>query len=133
MNRIMLLAISLVAFACYSTASQAAITSLTVTSATVSKSTGATTVSGTLVCTAGDSVEVNTSLIQTNNTRVSQASGRVDLTCSGGTDTWTAPTFFTFGTPIQPGAGVAQAGAVDFNDGTFISPPGKKVEVKPVP
>ena len=133
MNRITLLAISLVAFACYSTASQAATTSLTVTDATVSKSTGATTVSGTIVCTAGDSVKVNTSLLQTSKTRESLVGGLVDLTCSGGTDTWTAPTLFTFGTPIQPGAGVARAEANDSKDGTFISPPGKKVDVKPVP
>jgi hypothetical protein len=125
MNRIMLLAISLVAFVCYSTASQAAITSLTVTSATV------TTVNGTIVCTARHSVKVNTSLVQTSSTRVSIAGGLVDLTCSGGTDTWAAPTLFTFGTPIQPGPAVARAGANDSTDGTFVSPPGKKVEVTP--
>jgi hypothetical protein len=46
MDRIILLAIGMLAVACYSTSTQAAISSLIVTGATVSKSTGIATVSG---------------------------------------------------------------------------------------
>jgi hypothetical protein len=133
MNRIILLAISMLAFACYSTSSQAAITSLIITGATVSKSTGTTTVSGTIVCTKDDQVSIFTVLYQVSRTRFSQDNGLATPTCSGGTDTWTASSNLTFGTHIQPGGGVAVANGFDFVDGTAINPPGKKVEVRPVP
>jgi len=58
MKRIISFAIGMLAFAFYSTASQAEVTSLTVTSATISKSTGLLTVSGTIQCTAGDAVQI---------------------------------------------------------------------------
>lgn len=69
MKRIMLIAIGMLAFAFYSTASQAATTSLTLTSITLSKSTGAITVTGTIVCTAGDNFAVFTNQIQANGVR----------------------------------------------------------------
>jgi hypothetical protein len=54
MKRILFAAIAMLALPFYSTASQALVTSLTVDNATLSKSTGAITVTGTIVCTAGD-------------------------------------------------------------------------------
>jgi hypothetical protein len=64
MKRIMLAVIAMLAFTFYSTASQAAITSLTVTGATISQSTGAITVTGTIVCTAGDVFAAGAFIIQ---------------------------------------------------------------------
>jgi hypothetical protein len=64
MKRIIVLAFGMLAFALYSTASQAAITSFNVTSATISKSTGSITVTGTIVCTAGATFQTEDDIVQ---------------------------------------------------------------------
>lgn len=86
MKRIISSAIGMLALACWSTSSLAAISSFVVTGATVSKSTGAITVSGTIVCTAGDGFFVLDNLIQIKGPHVAITTGSTLGTCSGGTD-----------------------------------------------
>ena len=91
MKRILFAAIAMLAFAFYSTASQAAITSFTVDSATLSKSTGAITVTGTIVCTAGDVFFASAEILQVSGRQSGLTSGSAAFgTCSGGVDTWVA-------------------------------------------
>jgi hypothetical protein len=131
MKRIILLAIGMVAFACYSTASQAAISSLTVTKATISNSSGAIAVSGTIVCTAGASFQVVADILQVSGGKNGITSGFSILgTCSGGSDTWTAPQALVFGS-IKTGIAEVLILAGDTAGGTLdqvFKPP-----VTPVP
>ena len=102
MKRIMLIAIGVLAFAFYSTASRAAITSLTLTSITLSKSTGVITVTGTIVCTAGDVLMVATDQLQANGVHNGFAFGNTPVTtCSGGEDTWVAFETVQFGSIVN--------------------------------
>jgi hypothetical protein len=101
MKRIMLIAIGMLAFAFYPAASQAAITSLTVTSITLSKSTGTITVTGTIVCTAGDNFFVDTDQLQANGVHRGFAFGTAPTNvCSGGVDTWVALETVEFGSIV---------------------------------
>jgi hypothetical protein len=110
MDRIILLAIGMLAVACYSTSTQAAISSLIVTGATVSKSTGIATVSGTIVCTAGDTVAISALLFQAIGQHVGLAQGFTFVSpCSGRTDAWTTTNTLNSVGSFQPGP----AGLID--------------------
>jgi hypothetical protein len=116
----MLIAIGMLACAFYPTASQAAITSVTLTSITLSKSTGAITVTGTIVCTAGDNFTVFTNQIQTNgvNRGFANSGGSPPVRiCSGSVDTWVTPETVLFGS-IMVGNSQVFVEAFDFIDGT---------------
>jgi len=99
MKRILLSAIAMLAFAFYSTSSQAAITSFTVTGITLSKSTGAITLTGTIVCTGGDIFSVTVEIIQANGGQNGMIDGHHTpfAICSGGVDTWVQPQILEFG------------------------------------
>jgi hypothetical protein len=109
MKRIMSLAIGMLQFAFYSTASQAAITSLTVTSVTISKSTGLVTVSGAIQCTAGDTVFIDEILYQVLGGKAGSASGFPLATCTGGSQPWSTPQFTLFGSFTEGNADVIAA------------------------
>src|SRR6185437_5770707 len=86
MKRIILSAIAILAFACYSTTSQATVTSFGVTSATISKSTGAIAVTGTIVCTAGEPFLVFTNIVQVLGGKNGLSGGIAPGLCTGSTD-----------------------------------------------
>jgi hypothetical protein len=120
MKRILLAVIAMLAFAFYSTASQAVVTSLAVTSVTLSQSTGAIIVTGTIVCTAGDVFFVEADTIQVSGGHNGLAFGSpAPATCSGGVDTWVAPQTLVFGS-IKNGNAQVVAEGIDVTDGTFI-------------
>jgi hypothetical protein len=120
MKRILLAAIAMLAFAFYSTASQAVVSSFTVTSATLSKSTGAITVTGTIVCTAGDVFFAAADIIQVSGGQNGITSGSsAPATCSGGVDTWVATQTVAFGS-IKNGNAQVLAEGIDATDGTFL-------------
>ena len=113
-------AMAMVAFAFYSTTSQAAVTSLTVTSATLSKSTGAITVTGTIVCTASDVVFISSEILQVSGHQNGVTNGIVPaFLCSGGVDTWVAPQTLRFGS-IKNGNAQVLVQALDPVDGSFV-------------
>jgi len=113
-------AMAMVAFAFYSTASQAAVSNLTVTSATLSKSTGAITVTGTIVCTTGDLFVIETNIIQVSGGRNGFTTGLpITNTCSGGVDTWLAPQTLRFGS-IKNGNAQVVTEAIDLTDGSIV-------------
>jgi hypothetical protein len=118
MKRILLAAIAMLAFAFYSTASQAVVTSVTVTSVTLSQSTGAITVTGTIVCTAGDVFFAATDIIQVSGGHNGLTFGRAPATCTGGVDTWVAPQTLVFGSIKNGNADVIGEG-FDVTDGSF--------------
>ncbi len=121
MKRILLIAIGMLTFAFYSTASQAAITSFDATSATLSKSTGAITLTGTIVCTAGDVFFVRTNILQVSGGKNGLTGGdTAPGTCSGGVDTWVAPQTLLFGS-IKNGDAQVVIQAVDVNDATIVN------------
>jgi hypothetical protein len=120
MKRIMLTAIVMLAFAFYPTASQAVISSLTVTSATLSKSTGAASVTGTIVCTAGDLFIPFTQILQVSGRNNGIVHGNQSPAfCSGGVDTWVALTVDIFGS-IKNGNALVLGQALDITDFTFV-------------
>jgi hypothetical protein len=130
MNRIILLAMGMLAFACIPTTSQATISSLIVTGATVSTSTGITTVSGTIVCTAGDLLVINETLFQAAGPHVGVAAGfTVDSPCSGGTDAWKITNSALVG-GFKPGAAGDFLQAFD-QDGSMIGPLVPQVLIRP--
>ena len=99
-------------------AAQAAVTSLTGTSATLSKSTSALTVTGTIVCTAGDLYQVVVDVIQVSGGRSGIALGfTAPDTCSGGVDTWVTPARTEFGS-LKNGNAQVIPEALDFTDST---------------
>jgi hypothetical protein len=113
-------AMAMVAFAFYSTASQAAVTNLTVTGATLSKSTGAITITGTIVCTTGDLFVVETNIIQRSGGRNGFTTGLLIMDiCSGSVDTWVAPQTVKFGSVQNDNAEVVTE-AIDLTDGAII-------------
>lgn len=120
MNRIIVLAVGMLALARYSTASQAAISSFTITGVTVSQSTGAITVTGTIVCTVGDGEIIFDIMAQA----LKGAGGLAETSsialgrCSGGTDPWTSPNTVVFGSIQQKTHADVDAGAEDPTDGT---------------
>jgi hypothetical protein len=119
MKRIMLTAIVMLAFAFYSTASKAVVTSITVTNATLSKSTGAITVTGTIVCTAGDVFIAITEIFQVSGSNNGVTFGdQPPALCSGGVDTWAAPNAVQFGS-IKNGHTLVIVEGEDGTDGTF--------------
>jgi hypothetical protein len=118
MKRIMLTAIGMLVFAFYSMAAQAAITSLTVSDATLSKSTGAITVTGTIVCTAGDVFFVQANIVQVSGGHNGFTQGETaGAFCSGGVDTWVAPQTLVFGS-IKNGNAQVFVESIDVTDGT---------------
>jgi hypothetical protein len=119
----MLTAIVMLAFAFYSTASQAVVTSITVTSANLSKSTGAITVTGTVVCTAGDVFSVFTQILQVSGGNNGVTLGfQPSALCSGSVDTWiVSNNTVQFGS-IKNGNALVIVEGVDVNDGTFDQP-----------
>jgi hypothetical protein len=91
---------------------------LTVTGATLSKSTGAITVTGTIVCTAGDVFSVGVNIVQSNGGHSGLTGGAtVNDHCSGGVDTWVAPQRLDFGS-IKNGAAQVIATAFDITSTT---------------
>jgi hypothetical protein len=130
MKRIVLIAIGVLAFIFYSTAdaqvasrtnlSQAANTSFNfnVTSATLSNSSGAITVTGTIVCPAGDVYEVVANIVQAGGNHRGLTGGITLNTCSGGVDTWVVPQGLNFGS-ISNGSSQIVAEAIDATDGNI--------------
>jgi hypothetical protein len=132
MKRILFAAIAMLALPFYSTASQALVTSLTVDNATLSKSTGAITVTGTIVCTAGDVFSVGTDIQQVSGGKNGFTFGESSLdSCSGGVDTWAAPNELIFGS-IKNGNAQVVVNAFDVIDNAFINQV-FKLPVAPVP
>ena len=117
MKRIILAAIAMLAFAFYSTSSQAAVTSFTVTGVTLSKSTGAITLTGTIVCTAGDMFSVFSNVVQTSGGRSGLTQGSLFDTCSGGVDTWVSHQMLEFGS-LKNGNALVFASGIDPSDST---------------
>jgi hypothetical protein len=113
-------AMAMLAFAFYSTASQAAVTSFTVTSATLSKSTGSITVTGTIVCTEGDLFRTVTNIVQVSGGHNGFTVGlSIENTCSDGVDTWVAPQTLAFGS-IKNGNAQVVSEAIDITDGSIV-------------
>jgi hypothetical protein len=129
----MLTAIVMLAFAFYSTASQAVVTSITVTSANLSKSTGAITVTGTVVCTAGDLLLVTFEIVQASGGNNGLTHGNQSPAfCSGGVDTWVAlPNGDSFGS-IKNGNALVLVQGIDVFDNTLVQPVFHQ-PVKPAP
>jgi hypothetical protein len=118
MKKIMLAVVAMLAFAFYSTASQADITSLTVTGATISQSTGTITVTGTIVCTAGDVFAAGVFIIQVLGGHNGATLGEsAPAFCSGSVDQWVAPNSAIFGS-INNGDAQVIGQARDLTDST---------------
>ncbi len=112
MKKIIATAIGVLASAFLSTASQAAFNSFTVTAVTLSTSTGVLTLTGTVQCTSGDSLQVGAVVVQMTSKQVGlggNASGPTRV-CTGGTDTWTITETVLFGSMQKGKAGVIAQG-----------------------
>jgi hypothetical protein len=133
MKRIISFAIGVLAFAFYSTASQAEITSLTATSVTISKSTGLVTVNGTLQCTAGHIVEIVDLLNQTLGGKSGVAEGAVTGRCNGDIEPWSLVQNIMFFGSFQPGNAVAFVQGLDFTDQILTGLQQVHLPINPVP
>jgi filamentous hemagglutinin family protein len=136
MKRIVSFAIGMLAFAFYSTDSQAEITNFTVTGATISKITGLVTVNGTIQCTKGDTAGIADFLNQTLGGKSGIGQASITGVCSGDTQPWslTQYTFIgSFQTSLQTGNAVIFAQALTFNDGFATDVVQAHQPIKPAP
>ena len=103
-----------------STAS-ASVTSFTVDDATISASKTEVTVSGTIVCTDGDTASVTAYIFQSSG-KVDATAAAVgpDFVCTGTVQAWSVVLPVLIGTSLKPGPANWLAGASDSTDSTSI-------------
>ena len=68
---------------------------------------------GTIVCTAGNEVEVVVVITQTSGRTETAGQGRQTLTCTGAVQTWAVTTNVVIGTAFKPGPANALFAAFD--------------------
>jgi hypothetical protein len=113
----LVLALSL---ALYGTAS-ASVSSLTLdTKADLAASKTAVVVSGTIVCSGGDSVDVSVIITQSSGQVDAAGSGSATVTCSGTVQTWSATVQVVIGAAFKHGPATAIFSAFDNTDSTFF-------------
>jgi hypothetical protein len=89
--------------------------------ATLSASKTAAVATGTIVCTAGDEVEVTVIIQQSSGGTNAAAQGTGSVLCSGQVQTWAVTAEVQLGAGFKKGPAVALLGAQDLTDGSFAS------------
>ena len=76
-------------------------------------------VTGTIVCTAGDVVNVGAAIVQSSGKVDALAAGSTTITCTGGVQTFAVTTTVVLGSALKHGPAVVIVGAFDTTDSTF--------------
>ena len=73
---------------------------------------------GTIVCTAGDSIDVTVAILQSSGKTSALAQGTATITCSGQVQAWAVTTSVIVGSSLKNGPANAVFTAFDSTDGT---------------
>jgi hypothetical protein len=97
----------------------ASVSSLTLDSkAQLSSSKTSAVATGTIVCTAGDSVDVTVAILQSSGKVSALSQGDATITCSGQVQAWAVTTNVITGSGLKDGPANAVSTAFDSTDGT---------------